>query len=166
MTAEFKLPYRFDTTLTGRVLVLGMSSGVVLMLGIAFIVLPLLGGMDADTLLILQIALGAVALTDLALLPFLFERSGGARGEIDRGRIQIEADHFLGMTSNAPTGLFSPNSFSHVGTARAGKNGTLRKVVLTGVAPIGKFSLAIMPPETADAFVRFLSENLPLKLET
>lgn len=166
MTPEFKLPYRFDTTLTGRVLVLGLLGGVVLTLGMAFVVLPLLGEMDADTLLILQIALGAVGLTDLALLPFLFGRIGGARGEIDRGRIQVEADHFLGMTSNAPTGLFSPHSFSHVGTAIAGKNGTLRKVVLTGVAPIGKLSLATMPPKTADAFVRFLSESLPLKLKS
>lgn len=168
MSQNFSLPYHFDTRQQGRILVMGLWGGGVIMTVLA-LCLPLLDlGLGDDVTLPLQMALLLVAAADIALGYIFFPRMAGAQGTLAQGQIKVEADQFLGLRSSAPTGLFSPHSFSALRVMRLpGKNaGLLRKVVLVGIPPLGSSTLATLRTEEAEALAQMLSAELPLKLDT
>lgn len=167
MSRVFSLPYHFDTRQQGRTLLMGLWGGGVLMTVLA-LCLPLLNlGLGDDMTLPIQMALLLVAAADIALGYILFPRIAGAQGALAPGQIKIEADQFLGLRSSAPTGLFSPHSFSALRVMRfSGKNaGLFRKVVLVGLPPLGSLTLATLRTEEAEALAKMLSAELPLKLD-
>lgn len=168
---SFQLPYNFDTTRPGRIIFLGLLYSAALIALIAFFLPVMMPPDDDGTLYITQISLIPVVIADIVAAFYAYKKHGGVKGRLSRGLIQMEADLFLGVPSTAPTGTFSPHSFSGIQLRRihnVGSRGSehLRKVCLIGIPPLGNVTIATLPVEDAEKLASLLSAELPLRLET
>lgn len=160
-TKTFALPYEFDTRIAGRMIVIGLAAASVLILFAVFVLFPLfVADMTAEDLKLFQMIAIIVSISNIPAAVYLFRTTGGAKGVLNRGLIQAEADAFLGLTSSAPTGTFSPHSFSGIKLTPPEKG--FSHVTLIGVAPVGTLKLGYLNTADAGALADMLSENLPL----
>lgn len=167
----FQLPYSFDTTRPGRMIFLGLLYSAALIALIAFFLPVMMPPDDDGTLYIIQIAFIPLIVADIVAAFYFYKKLGGVKGTLSRGLIQLEADLFLGMPSAAPTGTFSPHSFSgiqlgRIYNSRNRGSAHLRKVCLIGIPPLGNVTIATLPVEDAEKLASLLSAELPLRLET
>jgi len=115
------LPYTIDNTQVPRLTLLGMWAAAPVLLVFLFVLET--QGMPEDVMSLLRIALPAFALFDLVGGYFMFRFSKACKGTISRHTIEIQPDTFLGITTTAPGGTYTPAQFASVGVQERSNKG-------------------------------------------
>ena len=120
------LPYAFDTTKSGKLLL----KGTMVIQALMALELPYILIFEADKL----ITFGFVSVIIISLGVFIFKYIGGAFGTVTDREITISPSVFWGIRSTTPEGRFPLTQFRciRVEVIAAGRNGPHERVYLMG----------------------------------
>lgn len=157
------MPYAFDTTMAHRWVLIGFLSAIPIFAVIYVLMWLSAEHLKSDDLVLIGLALAVVAVVDIFMGWLLYRQGQGAKGSISPHMIQITADRFLGLTSAAPEGTFTPQQFENVALLRTNvKGAALGLVTLTGKDPAHTIKIAHLPRDQAEKLAILLSKELKL----
>lgn len=157
---QLALPYHFDNTQSGRLILLALWGSLSVLLFTA-LAMETLVPLKPDEMMAVRVLITLFALADIMIGPYLFRQNKGARGTIDRHMVTVTADRFLGLQSAAPEGSFPLTTYRGIQIIRL-KNSSVLDLVGTDKANTLRIrtSLGQDVPELA----AFLQRELNLTL--
>lgn len=127
MSTSITLPHDFDTTLPGRIILIGLWSTMPL-LGISFFFVLTGSGLEEGQKTLFAALLPVITIGDMVIGYFLYQRNQGAHITLASHMVTITPDVFLGIRTKAREGTFPLTDYTGF-TIRMMKKGCILKLV-------------------------------------